>query len=346
MSINSEMKKSIDRILSEDLTLSYGTTQAIFRALVKLGISATQLLEESALTIEELEDDSTDKHLRLWYAADVLLNCPEIGLRVGMRSDPNYRGIVGHVFLKSKNLRTALINIIKHYEILVTYMSMQLTTDSKYAYVRFTYLKGDFHRYGIDHMIGAFVHWVNAFSKQKIQYEKVTYQYSRPSNVEPYRKSYGCRLEYEHTDNLIVFPVSCLEIENPDYNEYLHSILLEHADTMLQQVSVNIDFIERVKNTILKDLSRGTYSAECVASSLNMSKRTYQRKLTQENQTHQQLLDEIRHSVAINYLEQPHYRLKRLPAMLGYADSKGFYRAFKRWTQCTPSEYINNKIKE
>jgi AraC-like DNA-binding protein len=59
-----------------------------------------------------------------------------------------------------------------------------------------------------------------------------------------------------------------------------------------------------------------------------------------ENQTHQQLLDDIRRTVAINYLKQPHCQLKRLPTMLGYADNKGFYRAFKRWTQCSPTEYI------
>jgi hypothetical protein len=183
------------------------------------------------------------------------MRCPEIGLLVGMRSDPNYRGIDGHVFLKSKNLKTALTNIIKHFEILVTYMDMTLTTDSRNAYIRFSYSKGNFHRYGIDHMISAYVNWVSVFSRQKVPIHKIRFQYTKPENILPYKESFGCRLEFEQVENALVFPVSYLAIENPDYNKYLYTILLEHADNILQQVSLNTDFIEKVKNVILKDLS-------------------------------------------------------------------------------------------
>jgi AraC-like DNA-binding protein len=335
-------EKALEDILSRDMIDAGGTTSAIFRAIVKLGVNSTQLLNKANLKLEQLDEDDTYKHLCLWQAGHELLKCPEIGLHVGMHSNPNNRGIVGHVFLKSKNLRTALTLIIKYFEIIMTYMSMELTTDHENAYIRFRYSKGSFHQYGIDHIVGAFTNWVNVYLNQKIHYRKVAFQYTKPHNTNLYRETLGCKANYEQPDNVLAFPARLLEFKNPDYNEYLHNVIVEHANTILENMNSNVDFIDKVKKIISKGLNQGRFSAESVADSLNISKRTYQRKLTERHVTHQKLLDEIRHSAALYYMKQNSCELKRLTTILGYADTKGFYRAFKRWTGYSPSEYIDS----
>ncbi|MEH6570752.1 MAG: helix-turn-helix transcriptional regulator, partial [Halioglobus sp.] len=63
------------------------------------------------------------------------------------------------------------------------------------------------------------------------------------------------------------------------------------------------------------------------------------RKLLDQGWTYQQLLDQVREIHARRYLSDPMLSVTQIAHCLGYADSSGFQRAFKKWTGHSPKTY-------
>ena len=53
----------------------------------------------------------------------------------------------------------------------------------------------------------------------------------------------------------------------------------------------------------------------------------------------QQLLDDTRRELVVQYLAQPNLTLLEIAYLLGFADPSNFFRAFRRWFDLTPGEY-------
>lgn len=80
------------------------------------------------------------------------------------------------------------------------------------------------------------------------------------------------------------------------------------------------------------------------ASDLNMSLRSFQRKLKQAGTSYAELLDHIRHEMACSYLESPQHQIIKIAYMLGYSDPSNFARAFKRWDGVSPHEFRHKAL--
>ena len=72
-------------------------------------------------------------------------------------------------------------------------------------------------------------------------------------------------------------------------------------------------------------------SLDLVSQQLYMTPRTLHRRLQKEGTSYQKLLDEVRHSLAIKYLESGLLNIQEIAYALDYSDSANFRRAFKRW---------------
>ena len=68
-----------------------------------------------------------------------------------------------------------------------------------------------------------------------------------------------------------------------------------------------------------------------------MSARTFARRLAIEVTTSEDVVDELRRSLALQYLKEPGMSLSQITWLLGYEGSTSFNHAFKRWTGHSPS---------
>ena len=70
---------------------------------------------------------------------------------------------------------------------------------------------------------------------------------------------------------------------------------------------------------------------------MGLSRQTLYRRLKAERVTFEQLLDELRHRLALKLLRDQHMPVKQAAWRLGFSDPAAFSRAFKRWTGTAPS---------
>ena len=94
----------------------------------------------------------------------------------------------------------------------------------------------------------------------------------------------------------------------------------------------------RVKRVLLETMAGGTTTSEDVARRLHTSKRSLQRRLTEEGATFKDVLTETRLELSGHYLAQPEISLAEIAYLLGFNDPTSFSRAYQFWTGRTPAE--------
>ena len=99
------------------------------------------------------------------------------------------------------------------------------------------------------------------------------------------------------------------------------------------------DIVSRVKQIIIQTLSSGNCSKQRVASEMAMSPSALQQKLAQLDSSFQDLLNQVRQSLALAYMEQARVSITEMSFMLGFSDTSSFTRAFRRWTGKSPRDY-------
>ena len=92
-----------------------------------------------------------------------------------------------------------------------------------------------------------------------------------------------------------------------------------------------------VEAEVEKLLPHGKAKAENVAQALALSLRTLARRLAEEGTTYGEVVDQLRRSLATQYLNDPGMSLGQIAWLLGYEGSTSFNHAFKRWTGRSPS---------
>lgn len=95
----------------------------------------------------------------------------------------------------------------------------------------------------------------------------------------------------------------------------------------------------RVVDVLQKRIGKCSLSIDFIAEEMNLSKRTLQRRLQQQNISFAQLRDQVRFHHAITYLVEQTMSIDSISASLDFSDRTSFTNAFKRWTGLSPSTF-------
>ncbi len=115
------------------------------------------------------------------------------------------------------------------------------------------------------------------------------------------------------------------------------AFLGELADAIERGSTRKPSFSREVEACVEPILANGDANIDHVARELGLSRQTLYRRLKAEGVTFEQLLDELRHRLALKLLNDQHLSVKQASWPLGFSDPAAFSRAFKRWTGTAPS---------
>lgn len=165
---------------------------------------------------------------------------------------------------------------------------------------------------------------------------KVFLMASPPADPGPYERHFSCPLFYGHHRYEMHFEQADLAAPVFSSNTQLHAILLQHARSTVAALNRERGFQEQVRQSVVRLSGRQFPTIEQVASHLNMSVRTLQRRLKEADQRFSELLEAVRHDFALAYLGDPELSVSEIAFLLGYADASAFSRSFKRWEGVSP----------
>jgi AraC-like DNA-binding protein len=130
----------------------------------------------------------------------------------------------------------------------------------------------------------------------------------------------------------------------PSQSKYVTGVLEDHAEKLLRSLDDSQSLRGRVENLLVATLHTGDVTVDVVASELGLSRQTLFRRLNAEGVTFRQVLDQLRHKLALHYLISDKATVQRTARLVGFSDATAFSRAFKRWTGSRPRGYLARRV--
>jgi AraC-like DNA-binding protein len=206
----------------------------------------------------------------------------------------------------------------------------------------FVYMRPDpmyFTRPGVELALARTVTTLKMFGGHDFQLISAHFQYSAPQYVSEYRRIFGNELWFGDMENKLVFPSDILHQPIPSAQPYLRDMLLTRAEKLLRDIGEQAGLKQQVQNAIINGLPSGAISIDQITASFNMSRQTLYRKLKDEGTSFQKILEDIRKSLAADYLQHTEYAVTEIAFLLGFSELSSFHRAFKRWYGTNPKKY-------
>lgn len=119
----------------------------------------------------------------------------------------------------------------------------------------------------------------------------------------------------------------------------LSEVLDAHARLLLAARPTPPRFLGQVRAEVRARLRPRPPSLEVVAEALRLSPRTLQRRLSEERATLKEIVESLRQELGTALVREGKLRVDAVAFELGYADTRAFLRAFKRWTGKTPKGF-------
>jgi AraC-like DNA-binding protein len=313
-------------------------------------LSPETLCRLSNITIEELQMDTrplTQKQVGdLWLNAIHLSKDKLFGLHFGESLQLSALGIVGEIIKSSETVGSALTIAASLTHLITTAFKLEVTQQDDAFSVEFIPAMPDWQNsvpaiQTLDLLMVFVVHELDGLMLKKICPLSVGYG-RQIDDMAEYERVMRCKPVMNAAGNSITFDKKYWDEPIITANYELQNILLQKVTPAKAAISENQTLKTHIYNYLLANSYLGIVSLDDIASNFNVSPRTLQRKLKEEGINFQQLADEARKSLAINYLKAGSYPVKEISYMLGYNELSAFTRTFKRWTGITPAIYQKN----
>ena len=273
----------------------------------------------------------------LEYAAEAM-DDSAFGLRLAGQIDPRDVGMYFYAGSASRDLGEALALFSRYCRIVNE--AFRLTQGSDDAAIEFEFVGLPRHasRHNMEYVVAAICAALRTMSGRKIAPAKVTFAHNRNSDVREFERFFGCPVEFGAPTTALQISADVLRLPLITADPKLLRVLRPYCDAAAKERNVKPGTLRSaVEAEVEKLLPDGKAKAENVAKALALSTRTMARKLAEEGTNYGEVVDELRKSLAIQYLKDPGISLAQIAWLLGYEGATSFNHAFKRWTGRSPS---------
>jgi AraC-like DNA-binding protein len=168
--------------------------------------------------------------------------------------------------------------------------------------------------------------------------KEVRVTYARPAHAAEYERVFRVPIVFNADRNAMRMEEGIVTHRVNILPRYAFGILAERADALMRDLEASGTTRGRVESLLMPILHKGEANMDAIAEKLGVSRQTLYRTLKDEGVTFEQVLDELRHKLALEYLRGQKTTVNETTYLVGFSDPAAFSRAFKRWTGKSPSE--------
>ena len=162
--------------------------------------------------------------------------------------------------------------------------------------------------------------------------------HNRNSDLREFERFFGCPVEFGAPNTVFQTSADALGLPLITADPKLLRVLRPYCNAAAKERDVKPGTLRSaVEAEVEKLLPDRNAKAENVAKVVGLSLRTLARRLAEEGTTYGEVVDQLRSSLATQYLRDPGMSLGQIAWLLGYEGSTSFNHAFKRWTGGSPS---------
>ncbi|MES9969992.1 MAG: AraC family transcriptional regulator [Candidatus Thiodiazotropha sp.] len=328
-----------------DFTLPMQYIRQIADLLADMGVDLEQWLEPAGLNETVLADMNWiltyEQFQRLIFEAIRMSNEPALGLLVGERLRITSHGMLGFAAMNCASLRQAIALFEDFVQLRFSLISARLEVMDEEARVHFevTQPLAELEIPVLEAVVLTVKNLLDHISMGSCQISRISFAYPEPGYGGLARDLFKCQLHYDQSWNGLVLPLQVidqsLEVADPSSFDEAARICQRELEKRDALTSLG----DRVRRLML-DKQSGFPSLSVTARLLHMTPRTLHRRLKEEGTSYQIIIDQVRRRLAVQYLQTSKFTIQEIAFNLGYTDPANFRRAFKRWENLSPSEYV------
>jgi len=296
------------------------------------------------LTVEQIDDPehriSVLNQIAFLEAAAEMLNDDFLGLNLAEEFDCRDLGLLYYVMASSETLGEALKRASRYSRITNEAIVLDYR-ETREPTLRLTYSGIPRHadQHQIEFCIVAMVRVSRVLSGRHLVPQRVSMIHVRSRAVSKAARFLGKDIKFGSNADEITFPAGSAECTLVDADPRLNKILLKTCEESLNARKSKLTaFRTTVENTVAPLLPHGQAHADVVAKKLGMSERTLARRLAEEGMTFNDVLQQLKASLAIRYLQEDDMSISRIAWLLGFEETSSLSHACRRWTGKSPRE--------
>ncbi|WP_204117317.1 AraC family transcriptional regulator [Paraburkholderia sp. C35] len=317
---------------------------ALAAELAAEGVSVDALFERSDVAARALEDPNArlSYHQRLIIFQNAIRLAPraDIGLLAGSRQRISDFGIYGYAMLSSQTFADALKISLDYLPLAGAMFQVRYLTDGDDVVLRSSgYEKlGPLLPFAAEFWRSSITALFSRVLEAPFPSKRMRLTYSAPPHWRAYERLFNCPVEFDSAYMEWRFDSSVLEKKCPNANPITAQVCQQLCERILCERVDMPDLARRIRTEILN--ASGPFpSAIDVAARVGMSVRSLHRRLSELGFPYQSILDDVRQSLAIEFLRDTRLPMEEIAQRVGFSDAKAFRKSFRKWTGNTPSHY-------
>jgi AraC-like DNA-binding protein len=275
----------------------------------------------------------------LEYAAEAL-DDNAFGLHLAEQTNPRKAGLLFYVASSAKNVGEALALYERYCRIVneAVRLNLMRAPDGVVVGIDFLGLSRRGIRQNAEFGIAVLLKALREAAGRDIRPSKVTFAFGRNSNLREFKRFYHCPIEFSASSDQLAFSNETLAVRLVTADRYLLKTLRSVCDEAAKKRGTAKGTLHAsVENEVQKLLPDGKVSRRTIAEALALSERTLMRRLADEGTTYAEVVDQLRRSLALQYINDPGISVSQIAWLLGYEKPTSFNHAFTRWTGRSPS---------
>ncbi len=275
--------------------------------------------------------------------AVALADDPTIGLRAAEQVHPSHFGALGHAWMASLSLRTAIMRAQRFHRMLHEQLTMHVSEPPGFLQVEYRQPGSLLIRSEqADVRLGSLLQLCRFNFGSDLVPAYVLMRRPEPADQAPWTRFFGTPVQFGKA-------MDCLAIRVQDADKPLtvsSPQMVSAAENIMVRYLAGLDranIADRTRAILLDLLPSGLITERTVAGELGITRRTLRNRLRNEGTSFRSLLKDLRMELAQSYLNDRSYSITEISFLLGYADTSSFARAFRSWFGLSPSKYRQSR---
>jgi AraC-like DNA-binding protein len=311
------------------------------------GANLTDMCRELGITVADLSrsDKSVEfeQAYKTWVVALAATGDSTLGLQLGTTTTPSILGIVGHLMQSSATLSDAFRQVCEYSAAATDMFRYSMVEKGDQTILTFsparawTRVSPATARQAVDQAMAGCLNVFFLLSGQHIQPLVTTFAFQRPVQPEPYTRVFGPAIQFDARSHALTFARNELQLPRYQYDRSLFATFEALAKKQLRSRLAKTSFRDQVLNCMRFEFAAQVPSLEIMAAHMNLSTRTFQRKLADEKLSYRDMADQASKEIALSLISG-NTSLADVARLMGYSEASALRRAVKRWTNSTPGK--------
>lgn len=310
-----------------------------------MGFDGMQIARDAGMEIDLLANPEAvlpdELTFIMLHKAVKISGKPDFGLQAANIFRPSAFGAMGYSMMSAPTLKDSLIRSTRYTGSVTQASSSKLAPVAGGAQFEIIQplpipLVADFEQTYefLTLLLLNFLRWTIGFD---IKPQRVEFIHKTPSYLSSHAQFFGCPVYFNTGHTTLVFSDEQLALPLITADAIMAVIHDRHAEQRVTQLGSS-PITRQTRRLITQMLSEGEPTRQKIAALLKLNEKTLQRRLLEESASFNDLLDEIRCSLAEMYLANTNITLLETGSLLGYSEQSSFNRAVRRWFGCSPGE--------